>query len=726
MAKSSFVVLMALSAPALAGPVHATIVDGETLQPVAHATANLGETQLVVGERGLVVLELDRPAEVSVAAPGYEPATQTLSPDDADTLVLLFKTGATHDVIEVHAHAPRAATDTSYLLTSDEIRGLPGASNDALAAVRGMPGVGSGTAVAAGRLVIRGGAPQDSLLEIDGVPVPFVYHAFDNTTILPVSMIGSIAYSPGGFGVEEGRATSGAVGIETRDEPPVRAGGQASLSLLDAQATGATPLGHGVYLSGGVRRSTVDLLIPFAMPESVMIGFTTPPRYYDGQLQLDWIAGAHDRVRLLALTSYDRLGVVNEMPDSDLPADFSSASQFGRVIASWKHDDGDVRNRLVAALGDGELHAKYDAVEHVDARDTLALVRDDVVITHGRRVRLRAGGFAQVQHDDIDARSVVVPSDGLPPGHFHDLPIKTIAAGVDADYAAGYAAADLAPTSTTTLTAGLRVERFGHIHATVAEPRVELAQRAGQLTLHAAAGRYARDPSQLEGIPTDLSPEHATQLSAGTDVDLGDGLSATATVYHTSRAALAVEDATRMTTDDVLPYASTGTGSSYGVDLLLRVRSERAFGWLGYSFGRSTRRDEPGAAVHRTAFDQTHIVTAVGSYRTGAWQLGGRVQYAIGMPYTDIVGATYSDDLGRYLPVLGAPYAARYPSTVQLDLRVERVWKTRHATLAAFLDVMNVFRDAAVERYTYSADFATRTPITSFVPLPSLGIRGEI
>ena len=711
---------MVLSTRALASVVHATIVDGETLQPVANATANLGE----VSQHGMLVVDLDHPTDVSVTAPGYEPTTQTLSPDDADTLVLLFKTGGTHDVIEVKAHAPRAATDTSLQLTADEIRGLPGATNDALAAVRGMPGVGSAPAVAAGRLVIRGGSPQDSLLEIDGVPVPFVYHAFDNTTILPVSMIGSIAYSPGGFGVEEGRATSGAVGIETRDDPPLRAGGQGSLSLLDAQATGATPLGHGVYLSGGLRRSTVDLLIPFAMPDNVMIGFTTPPRYYDGQLQLDWIASAHDRVRLLALTSYDRLGIVNMMADTDLPSDFSSASAFGRVIASWKHDDGDVRNRLVAALGDGELHAKYDALDHVDAKDALALVRDDFLYAHDG-VRLRAGAFAQVQHDDLDARTVLVPSEGLPPGHFHDLPIKMINTGVDADYAAAYAAADMAPTSTTTVTAGLRVEYFGHIHATVAEPRVEVAQRAGQLTLHAAAGRYARDPSQLEGIPTNLSPELATQLSGGTDVDLGDGLSATATVYHTSRRALAVTDPSQMTDATTLPYASTGTGTSYGADLLLRIRTERAFGWLGYSFGRSTRRDEPGAAVHRSAFDQTHIVTAVGSYRVGAWQLGGRIQYATGLPYTDIVGASYSDEAGRYVPILGAPYAARYPSTLQLDLRVEHVWKTKHATLAGYLDVMNVFRDAMVERYTYSTDFATRTPISSFVPLPSIGIRGE-
>ncbi len=716
-------VLVALTSRALASPLHATVVDGQTLQPIAHATARIGDRPLAVGERGELAVDVDAPVEVSVSAPGYDAATQTLSPGDDGTLVLLFREGALHDVIEVEAQAPRPASEGALVLDHDELRGVPGADNDALAAVRSMPGVGSSPAVAAGRLVIRGGSPQDSLLEIDGVPVPFVYHAFDGTTILPVSMIGAISYSPGGFGVEEGRATSGAVGIETTDDVPARPTAQGSLSLLDAQTTAAVPLGHGVTLSGGLRRSTVDLLIPIAMPSSVMIGFTTPPRYYDGQLALDWRATAHDRVRLLALTSFDRLGIVNEMPDSDLPASFSSNSKFGRLIASWKHEEGIVRNRVVAALGDGAVHAKYDAIEHVDAADTLALVRDDLALAPSRAVRVRTGGFAQLQHTDVDALSVLVPADGLPPGHFHDLPVAQIKTGVDAPYAAAYAAADVMPTAATTLTGGVRVDYFGHLRQTVVEPRVELAQRAGALTLRAAAGRYARDPSQLEGIPPGLDPELATQLSAGGDLDLRDGLSATATGYHTSRRHLAVADPTSMET---LPFASTGSGFSYGADLMLRVRREHAFGWLAYSFARGERRDTPDGELHRTPFDQTHVVTAVGSYRAGAWQLGGRVQYATGLPYTEVIGASYSDELSRYVPVLGPAYAARYPATVQLDLRIEHAWQTRHARIAAFVDVMNVFRDAQVERYTYSEDFSKRSAITQFVPLPSIGIRGEI
>jgi hypothetical protein len=726
MLERSFAIVAVLSAPAIAGSLHATVVDGQTLQPVAHATARIGSEELVVGDQGELALELAGPVELAVAAPGYEPTTQTIGPGDDGTLVLLFREHALDEVVEIHAQAPRPASEGGYLLTRDELDGLPGATSDALAAVRSLPGVGSASTLAAGRLVIRGGAPQDSLLSIDGVPVPFIYHSFDNTTVLPVGMIGAIAYSPGGFGVEDGRATSGAVAIETSDVPPPRASAQGSLSLLDAQATAALPLGHGVSLVGGVRRSTVDLLIPFAVPANVMVGFPTPPRYYDGQLELDWSAGAHDRVRVLALSSYDRLGIVNETVGSDLPTDFSSSSKFGRLIATWKHETPELRNRLVGALGDGELHATYDSLQHVDSHDALALVRDDLQWAPARFVRVRAGGLAELQHDDLDARSVLVGPDGLPPGHFSDLPIKTIATGVDANYAAAYAAADAMPTPSTTLTAGARVEYFGHIRAAVAEPRASLSQRAGEVLLRAAVGQYARDPSQLEGIPTDLRPERATQVTGGADVDLGEGLTASASAYHTWRSVLAIEDATRMTDASTLPFASTGSGTSSGVDLLLRLHRDGLFGWIGYSFGRSWRRDTPEMALHRSPFDQTHLLTAVASYRRGAWQLGGRFQYATGLPYTDVVGATYSDELGRYVPMLGLPYAARYPAVTQLDVRIEHVWHTRRMRIAGFIDVVNVFRDAAVQRYTYSADFSSRTALTTYVPLPSLGVRGEI
>src|SRR5262245_16276513 len=433
------VIVIAIAGPAFADPIRATVVDGQTMAPIAGAVVEVRGVAIPADRRGELTIP-DGAGEVTVSAPGYD--VQTV---DAASLLLLFKPHVLDEVIAVSGQAPRAASESSQVLTRDEIRNLPGGGGDALAGVRSLPGVAAAPPTTAGRLVIRGGAPQDSRLTIEGVPVPFVYHAFDNTTILPVSMIGAIAYSPGGFGVDEGRATSGTVAIATTDDPPVRPGGQLSLSLLDASALATVPLGHGLYLSGGVRRSTVDLLIPLVATDSLMVGFTTPLRYYDGQLRLDWIAGAHDRFMILALTSYDRLGVVNHMMNTDLPADFAQDSKFGRLLATWKHDDGVIKNRLVGALGDGRFHAQFDQIQHVDDAGELALLRDDASVAVARPLRIRAGFESELETHELDARSIILPPDGLPPGHFNDLPIKSIATTYDANYAAAYVAADVMP-----------------------------------------------------------------------------------------------------------------------------------------------------------------------------------------------------------------------------------------------------------------------------------------
>jgi hypothetical protein len=248
------------------------------------------------------------------------------------------------------------------------------------------------------------------------------------------------------------------------------------------------------------------------------------------------------------------------------------------------------------------------------------------------------------------------------------------------------------------------------------------------MKLRASAGRYARDLAQLQALATNVLPEVSTQFAGGSDLDLGRGLTAIATVYHTRRDQLAVDDPrmTTATTGNELAYESTGRGSSSGVDLMLRLSRDKLFGWIAYSYGKTSRRDRPGELSHATAFDQTHALTAVGSYQTGKWRFGARVSYASGLPYTDVVGSSYSEELGRYLPVLGSPYGVRYPDVTRIDLKVERAFKTKRVDLAAFIDFGNVFRQASVVRYQYNADFSERKPLSEYVPLPSLGIRGEI
>lgn len=721
-----FASFVLVPATAIAEPITATVFDAETMAPIAGATLILGRRSLVTDADGRVVIgDLAGPVEVSIAAPGYEPAIDTLSPDTPPVL-LLFKPGAQGEVIEMVERAPPASATASATIDRDMIRGLPGGAQDALAAVRSMPGVGQAPPTAGGRLVIRGSAPEDTRLTVDGISVPFLYHAINNTTIIPVANIAGIEYTPSGFGVEEGRATGGVVALTTDDTQPTRVTGSAAVSVLEVAAGVSAPVSISRKLSvtGSLRRSTVDLLAPYAVPDDVMVGFTTAPRYYDGQLRFDWRPSDHDTIAVLALLSADALGVVNEDPDSELPSAFSTETRFTRLIASWKRKGKRLDNRLVGALGADAWHAEIGIDQNVDGTNRSFQLRDDLRAEVTSSLQLRGGVAAELADVVVHAVSILPPTEGLPPGRVDQLPIKKIDARFGPNYGAAYAAADILPSKRTTLTLGTRVERFAHLEETRVSPRAQLRHRDGPFTFTAALGRYARDLDQAEGISRTLEPELATQGTLGGALDLADGVTASIAGFYTHRVDLVVEDP-RLTGPDELPFRTGGTGSSNGFEVLFRAHRGQFFGWLAYTFSRSTRRDASDATGRPFAYDQTHLLSAVGSYAWGAWRVGGRFQLATGLPYTEIAGSQWSEEVQHHLPVFGPAYAARLDTAHQLDVRIERTWQRRGYRIAVFADLSNVYRNARVLRYQYSEDFMSRKPVSDMIPLPSLGVRGE-
>jgi len=716
-----FATILPFPATAFADPITATVLDAGTLQPIPGASITLRATTVVTDAEGRArVGDLAGPIDVTVAAPGYEPITDTLSPD-APPVLLLFRPGSAGEVIEVVERAPPASASASTLLGRDEIRGLPGGGGDALAAVRSMPGVGQAPPTAGGRLVIRGSAPEDTRLTLDGISVPFLYHAFNNTTIVPVGSIAAIEYAPGGFGVEEGRATGGVVALTTDDAIPTRPTGSASVSILEVAASAAAPLAKRFAISGALRRSTVDLLAPYAIPDDVMVGFTTAPRYYDGQLRIDGRPTADDKVAVIGLLSSDALGVVNRDPDSELPSAFSTETRFARLIASWKRKGARFDNRLVGALGADRWHAEIGLDQDVDGSSHSFQLRDDLRVEAARFLQLRAGGALELADVRVHALSILPPTEGLPPGRIDQLPIRQIDERYDANYAAGYVAADLLPTAATTVTAGLRIDSFAHLGEIRVLPRAQLRHRTGPFTLTAALGRYARDLDQAEGIARTLDPELATQATLGGALEVAEGVTASLGAFYTRRRDLVVEDPAA----GALPYRTGGSGSSNGFEVLLRAQRGKFFGWLAYTFSRSTRRDAVDAAGRSFAYDQPHLLSAVASHQVGAWRLGARWQLAAGLPYTEITGATYSEAVDHYIPGFGPALAARHATAHQLDLRVERTWQRRGYRLAVFADLGNVYRNPRVLRYQYSDDFMSKKPVSDMLPLPSIGVRGE-
>src|SRR6185369_4618211 len=76
----------------------------------------------------------------------------------------------------------------------------------------------------------------------------------------------------------------------------------------------------------------------------------------------------------------------------------------------------------------------------------------------------------------------------------------------------------------------------------------------------------------------------------------------------------------------------------------------------------------------------------------------------------------------EWTAVDGPLLSERLPFFMQLDLRVDRLWRRRTAIWNLYLDIQNVTNRLNPEGVTYSDDFATRSYTRGLPIFPSLGI----
>ena len=174
-------------------------------------------------------------------------------------------------------------------------------------------------------------------------------------------------------------------------------------------------------------------------------------------------------------------------------------------------------------------------------------------------------------------------------------------------------------------------------------------------------------------------------------------------------------------------YGNDGKGYVVGGEVLLKYKPDaRFFGWLAYTLSRSTRQYPPDYTTHLFQYDQTHILTVLGSYRLGrGWEFGARFRLVSGSLYTPTQIGFLNTDAGAYAPFGGAAYSARLPMFHQLDLRVDKRWRFDAWSLSAYLDVQNAYNRQNPEDLTYNYNYS-QSQVQAFLPIiPSLGIRGE-
>jgi hypothetical protein len=631
-------------------------------------------------------------------------------------------------------------------ISSEEIRHIAGTQGDTLKAVQNLPGIAR-PPFNGGLIAVWGSPPGDTRVYADGVYIPTLFHFGGVRSTVNSSFVSNLTLLPGGYDVEHGRGLGGVVELETRDPRSDGFHGYAQADLVDASGLIEGGIGKKFSFGAAFRVSWLEFFLPYFLEQRTRF----EPKYWDYQLKLHFKLTPHDNLDLFFFGSDDALLVGLTDVTGGPFHEFSQHTFFHRGLVRWTHrfQSGallsvtpsfgyDVPYGLDVTVGngsyshtDGQLSYSLRALYHLPLKRWLRL--DAGLDYEGTRYTLDArqnpGGLYR-EGDVGDFLGYTAPNPNAAVLTDHML--------LYTNHVAPFASLTIALFNQRLLVmpqmrleamtfVGTRPQHFSSAFV-LPEPRLSVRVKvSSRVSLQGSVGVYHQAPglsdlSPVFGNPA-LAPELAIHYVAGVEVK------ATATMhfelqgFYKDLRNLVVRG--ELPTDPLLEEG--GVGRVYGMEILARQEIwKNFFGWVSYTLMRSERQDHPGDPWRPFQYDQTHILTALASYKFPlGFQLGVRFRYVTGNPYTPVARAYYDINSYSYVPVYGAPYSARLPTFNQLDIRVDKTFAFNNWKLVIYADIQNVYDSTSAEGIIYSFDYRKPQFLNGLPFLPVVGARGE-
>ena len=749
-----YLAAMAFAAVAVApSPAHAdrsvtgTVVGDATGAPVVGALVSIGSAEVATDDAGKFAVR-DAPfgrLDLIVIADGYK-AYFGSARAGGELAIRMEPEAGGSEVIHVSGQRPSGAP---LHLDTQEIRDLPGAGNDALRALQSLPGVAR-TPFGLGGLALRGTAPRDTKVYLDGIEVPLLYHFGGLASFLPTAAVDELTLEPGGASVRYGRGLGGVALVTSRtgrgDE--WRAGGELSLIHAAAIAEGPGPL-KGSWLVG-VRRSYFD-----AIEQAANLDLALAPRYGDAQLRWEsgdgrWMAilfGSDDLLHFIHDPSDPSTGGI----DTSNVKSFDYSSRFARLGLRYRAVSGATQLTIVPSVGidDIDARANHNDIDKGLHRTTIPItLRADVATP-------LAGGTLLVGVDGGASRYSYSMLNTPPPNPADPTPTMVIQRDLaqwGADLGAFIEQSWFLLGDNLELRPGLRGDHFGLSDQWTLDPRLALHERLPHgISLTQQIGIYHEPP-----LITDLDPvfmrktpmlgSTATEVALGAKAIVGDSSEVSATVYYQDLAQLPVDAVSAATpisangaeeSGGLLGISrelvdtqfgsysyreAIGTGHAYGLELIARRNTGRWTGWIAYTYARSWRQNPvhgPGDLPY--VLDQPHSLTLLATTALGdSWRVGGRFRYTTGNPFTPVDHTVMNGS--QYVAIDGPLLSERLPAFVQLDLRIDHAWRRSWGVVDLYIDVQNVSNRDNAEGVTYNKDYSQRSYTTGLPVFPSIGV----
>ena len=681
-------------------------------------------------------------APPSAPAPAAAPVTAPVPTPAAAQPSAPTKAAAADDEaldLEVQGEKP-PREPTKHAIAAEEISRIPGTNGDALRAIGNMPGVARPQG-GDGALIIRGSSPRDSQVFVDGTNIPMVYHFGGLSSVIPTEMLERIDFYPGNFGPQYGRGMGGIVDVGVRSPRKDRLGGLLQFDLIDGRLLVEGPLSKKTRFMVAGRRSWLDAWLGPAL-KGAGVGVTKAPVYYDYQAMVEHDLSRDTTLRLFAFGADDRFKLTLNSPSASDPAIGGAAAQsntFTRVQGRIETRPSSA-TRLTSQISVGR-EAEHFTVGNFVLDGTFSSIdgRSDFRVQLAPAITAVAGLDIQYGQYDVTAKLPPVDFESRQndTGSVFGRPLVELKGKGTVFRPAAYAMLELTPVPGLKLFPGMRTDYHSDTGTWTADPRLgvryDVHSGFPRTTLKGGVGLYHQPPLAYQSIKPFGTPgvgsQSALHTSIGIEQDISHPLELSVELFYKDLNKLVVPVSAANSAENGLSYQNIGSGRSYGSEVLLRYKPEgRFFGWVAYTLSRSERRDADSAALYNYEYDQTHILTALASYKLGrGWQVGGRFRYITGSPYTPETGGVVDYDSGTYAP-LNSPNknSARAGAFHQLDVRVDKAWQFQAWKLSAYLDVQNTYVRQNPEGVTYNYNYSKSSSLTGIPFLPIIGLRGEL
>lgn len=631
---------------------------------------------------------------------------------------------------------------TRRTLQRQQLQSVPGTFGDPLRVIQTLPGI-QRAPFGLGLVLVRGSNPDDTGIYVDGHEVPSLYHFLGGPSIFNAEMLESIDLYPGGFPARFGRKHGGTIALELRPTKSDGIHGSAKVDFLDSGGYLRAPITKDLSVAFAGRRSYIDAFLGFVLPEpGPGAQRIVTPVYYDYAGRVDYNLHQHGRLGLFAIGSSDTLHVLDQDPDSNVSTNLNTAVKFFRVIGNYTRAlGGDLKLTLSPAWGRDTITFSGAQAEAAGPFTSLGVVNHTLsyrMRVHGRATKYLTLDTGIDMLSRVTTFEALVPIDeGLIQSEGVDIPPSAVFRGTATLGFGMYIDAGLDVTDKLKLVPSLRMDANvieGQDVITIDPRLVAKYQYQKGHTVKAYVGEFSQPP-QPEAVDSRfgnprVGSEHATHFGLGYEWRPNRLWSVDGEIYFVRRRDLVIFVDDLIQNEDgsfsAVNFINGGRRQTYGAEIMIkREISERAFGWVSYTFSVARQRNRDYQRWTPSAFDQPHVLNAVGSYKLGrGYEVGVRFQLASGRPDTPVIGSTYNADTGEYEAVRGPLRSVRVPTFRQIDVRFEKQWLYERWSLGLYLDIINVANFENVEAIEYDYRFRESAPVTSFPILPTLGIRG--